>query len=62
MAFSHALGRVMSAILLTILWIIGFGLYAVIAKVIRACRREPPRDSYWIDCEPTTAETMRRPF
>ncbi len=34
MVFSKALGRVMSAILLTIFWIVGIGLYAVILKVV----------------------------
>lgn len=41
MMFSHALGRVMSFLLLTLLWIIGIGSYALIRKCIMLVKGEP---------------------
>lgn len=49
MAFSHVLGRIMSAILLTILWIVVFGLYAIVLKIMRLFSKSSPKDTYWID-------------
>ena len=63
MAFSHILGMIMSTIILTILWIVGFGIYAVILKIVTLparFRRSP--DSYWIDAKPASVEEMRYPF
>lgn len=47
MAFSHVLGMVMSKIILTLLWIVGFGLYAIVLKVIHIVRKEQPKATYW---------------
>ena len=61
--FSPVLGVIMSFLILTILWIVGFGIYAIIMKVItipKRFRNDP--DSYWIDCEPTTVESMKHQF
>lgn len=62
-AFSHILGMIMSTIILTILWIVGFGLYAVILKIVTfpALFRKVP-DSYWINAKPASVEEMRYPF
>lgn len=63
MAFSHALGMVMSTIILTILWIMGFGIYAIVLRIISFpayFRRHP--NSYWIAAKPASAEEMRYPF
>ncbi len=49
MGFSHILGRIMSTILLTIIWIVVFGIYAIVLKVIHLFSRKPPTDTYWID-------------
>jgi hypothetical protein len=49
MAFSHVLGRIMSTILLTILWVIVFGAYAIVLKIIRLFSKTPPPNTYWID-------------
>ena len=49
MAFSHALGKVMSWIILTMLWIVGFGIYAIIGKIMMLFKRSPVKNSYWID-------------
>lgn len=47
MTFSYILGIVMSTIILTILWIVGFGLYAVVLKMVRFMRKESPKETYW---------------
>lgn len=62
-AFSHALGIVMSTIILTILWIVGFGLYAVILRIVTlpSLFRKSP-ESYWIEAKPASIEEMRYPF
>lgn len=49
MAFSHVLGRIMSAILLTILWVVVFGIYAIAFKIIRLFSKTSGKDTYWID-------------
>ncbi|TSC59480.1 MAG: hypothetical protein Greene041662_456 [Candidatus Peregrinibacteria bacterium Greene0416_62] len=49
MSFSHILGRIMSTILLTILWIIVFGLYAIVLKIVKLFSKTPSKDTYWID-------------
>jgi hypothetical protein len=47
MKFSHALGFVMSKIMLTIFWTVVFGIYGIILKLIRLVRR-PDRTVHWI--------------
>lgn len=49
MKFSHILGRIMSSILLTALWIVVFGIYAIILKVLRLFGRNTHPTTYWID-------------
>ena len=49
MRFSHVLGRIMSTILLTILWVVVFGLYAIVLKCITLFKKSSPSESYWID-------------
>jgi len=63
MILSHAIGVVMSYLVLTILWIFGFGPYAIILKIIRllSTHKEPP-ESTWMDATPEDATTMRNPF
>jgi len=63
MRFSHAVGFVMSTIILTILWIAGFGLYAMMLKIVTfpsRFRKEP--NSFWIASEQDPIENMRYPF
>jgi hypothetical protein len=61
MAFSKLIGKVMSPIILTILWIVGFGLYAVILKIVAVLRKPTPAPvTYWIDAEVPT--DMQRQF
>ncbi len=56
MRFSHILGRIMSTILLTILWIVVFGLYAIVLKIIRLFSKGSNPDTYWIDVSHETTD------
>jgi hypothetical protein len=60
--FSHAFGRVMSFIILTILWIVGFGTYGIVMKVMRLFRSEVATDSYWVDLEPMKEDSLVHQF
>jgi len=63
MAFSHALGMVMSTVILTVLWIVGFGIYAMVMKLIMLPKRfKKAPDSHWIVVKPDPIENMRYPF
>ncbi len=63
MEFSKALGFIMSKIILTILWIIGFGTYGIILKIMKLFRKEKvTRDSYWIDVPPTPPDDLHHQF
>jgi hypothetical protein len=62
MAFANVLGKVMSKIMLTILWIVGFGSYGIVMKAMRLFRKDTPVSSTWIDVPPTGAEDLRRQF
>ena len=61
--FSHLLGIIMSFLILSVLWIVGFGIYGIILKIItlpNTFKSEP--ESYWLDATPTTKENMRHQF
>lgn len=60
--FSHVLGMIMSWIILTILWIVGFGFYAIIMKLIWIFQPKKSPESYWIDTEPDFENSMRYQF
>jgi hypothetical protein len=63
MAFSHALGKVMSAILLTVFWLTVVALYAIILKIIRIPKLFATAPAtYWVDSEPRIENDMRYPF
>lgn len=64
MEFSHVLGRIMSFIILTVLWIVGFGIYAIIAKLIGLFRRssETASASFWIEVAPLEPKHLLRQF
>jgi hypothetical protein len=49
MAFSHAIGTVMSAILLSVLWVVAFGAYAIILKIIKMFGDKKIPETYWWD-------------
>ena len=64
MKFSHVLGVIMSTILLTVLWIVGFGLYAIVLRVMNMffLLKKQKQDTYWKDALPTEKEMLRYPF
>ncbi len=63
MAFSRALGKVMSFLILTILWIVGFGIYALVLKVIRLMRKDNPASaSFWLDVPHSPEDSLRQQF
>lgn len=63
MKFSHILGRIMSWILLTILWIVGFGIYGIVMKLVKLFKPKPHRvATYWIESEPHSVQQMSRQF
>lgn len=49
MAVSHCIGLVMSAMLLSILWLFVFGAYAVILKVVALFGAKKHPTTYWCD-------------
>mgnify|MGYP001310934896 FL=1 len=61
--FGHAMGLVMSTIFLTVIWIVLFGLYGVILRIVGLFRgRQPDPATFWIDVEPTAPESYRQQF
>ena len=61
--FSEVLGKIMSKIILTILWIVGFGTYAIVLTFFRLFRRKsPPPASYWIDVPPAPPKNLHHQF
>lgn len=49
MAVSHAIGVVMSSILLTIVWVLVFGAYAIVMKIPSLFVRKTKPESFWWD-------------
>ena len=56
------IGKVMGFILLTILWIVGFGIYGIVMKIGTLFRSKQSPATYWIDVPPTTVESYKQPF
>lgn len=63
MEFSRVLGMIMSKIILTILWLVGFGTYAVILKIIRLFvpKAQAPGTS-WFDVPAAVPDDLHRQF
>lgn len=63
MTFSRAIGLVMSSILLTILWAIVFGIYALIIKIISLLKGPgPDPKSHWISVKNNAPNDYRNQF
>ena len=60
MKFAHALGYVMSRVILTILWIVVFGPYAIIWKLTHRQKKNP--DSYWIEIDKSVEQKLEYQF
>lgn len=62
MTFSRILGRIVSTILLTIFWIVGIGLYAIIMNIIVLARAKKQPTTHWIDVPPQKKEHLLQQF
>jgi hypothetical protein len=62
MKMSHAIGMVMSRILLTVLWVVIFGLYGIVIKIVALFTRIPKKESYWIDVPEEFEGSMKHQF
>ena len=61
MLFAETLGKIMSWIILTILWIVGFGIYGIIMKVLMLFKRKEA-DTYWVDPPKEFENSMKYQF
>lgn len=59
---SRAIGIAMSFIVLTVLWIVAFGLYALVMKCGKLFRRTPLPATYWRDVDPDYPESLSHGF
>lgn len=59
--FSVALGKVMSWIILTILWIVGFGTYAIVMKLVDIFVTRAPQTG-WIHVPVADPDDLHRSF
>ncbi|MEK7591044.1 MAG: SxtJ family membrane protein [Patescibacteria group bacterium] len=62
MAFSHVLGMVMSKIILTILWLTAFTIYALVLKIGNLFRAKEHPSTYWIDAQSDFENSMKYQF
>ncbi len=62
MKFSHAIGYVMSRILLTILWIVGIGLYSIVLRIVGLFRRHKKGETEWHDIPAQTPGSLTTPY
>jgi len=61
--FGTAVGKVMSKIILTVLWIVGFGMYGILLKIIRLfVKKAHAPGTYWIDVPPAQPGDLHRQF
>ena len=58
----HPIGRVMSFLMLTFLWLAVFGIYAIITKLLRAIHVMKPAPTGWVDCPPEPPENVHFQF
>ena len=61
MGFSRAIGRVVSFVILTVLWIVGFGAYAIIGRLIRKKPSGSPA-TYWLPVVRGPEDSYRNQF
>ena len=53
---THAIGTAISAIFLSVLWVLGIGSYALITKLHRLLKKNGSPTSYWLDVDQETAD------
>ncbi len=62
MTGSEAMGRIMSWILLTTLWLVVFGIYAICIKIAAVFKGRPSRTTYWHPLIQEGPDSMKNPF
>lgn len=62
MQFSHGLGLVMSSILLSIMWLLGVGIYGIVWKIGGLFSNKKSVQTYWLPLAPSKPDDMRHPF
>ncbi len=62
MTGSEAMGRIMSWILLTVLWVSVFGIYAVCLKIVALFRNREIPATYWHPLKQEGPDSMKNPF
>ena len=63
MEFSRALGMVMSKIVMTLFWVVGFGIYGIIRKIsLLFVGKAVAPETFWIDVPPTKADDLHHQF
>lgn len=62
MAVSHSVGLIFSSILLTLLWLLGIGSYAVIFMVFNIFHRKTPSQTYWLPTPKNSTHDLEHPF
>ena len=60
--FSHAFGRMMSFLILTVLWVVGFGIYGIVIRTVLLFRKEEKKSSHWVDLEPMGDDSLTHQF
>lgn len=60
MLLSKAIEFVMSRVILTVLWIVGIGVYAIVLFPFRFFTKK--KKGNWIDVKPEPVEHMKYPF
>ena len=63
MEFSKTIGMIMSKMIVTVLWIIGLGIYAIVRRILLLFvqKSEAPGSS-WIDVEPVKQDDLHHQF
>ena len=52
----------MSHIILTLLWIVGFGVYAIVLRIVWLFRSRATPESYWVDPPKDFPDSMKYQF
>lgn len=64
MRFANFIGKINSIIILSILWTVVVGTYAIILKLIQLFSKDKPRDTFWQEKKyyPPEIKTVERQF
>ena len=62
MEFGHVFGRIMSFLILTVLWVVGFGAYGIVMKIGRLFTKTEPKQTYWLDVPHSKDDSLTLQF